>query len=993
MARLLRQLKLGGSTIAVLAATSLFHNTDAYAQGADNAATPGSTLPIEDVVVTGTNIRGVSPIGSDLVTVDQESIQTTGGITLEQVLADLPMLTGFGQAGQGSEAGSTVFAPNIHQLGSSASTSTLTLIDGHRFPIAATSHSEVDPNIVAPNMIERIEVIADGTSSIYGSDAVAGVVNLITRKSFEGLQLDAQLGTGEGVNDKSFNMLWGASGNIGSMMFAASYAFRGAITNQSHLAFINPNHIAEGGTNFDSFNCNPATVQPNGTGNIYLSPTSGTSVANVAANSPCFSPAGDLFPSDVRTDVMAKLVHNFSDRLEVDGEVVFSDYNDHTQADPGTVTATAFGPGAANAAQINPFYQLPVGFAGVATKESVRYDFNGLLPPTISRSGADYLYSDIKADFAFFSDWHLTAMGLAGWSEGYTGPNTALCGSCVDLALNGTTNTSGSLTTPSIVNTNIIVTQSPLTASNALDVWNPVASNKTSPTVLAGLETQQSDTRAIWMMQQARADLTGTLFDLPAGPLKVAVGGEMFRQSEIQSLNGTLNIGPSAPGSAGTITSGGSQEHTFHFGRIVYAAYGEFDIPVISPDMDIPFVKKVDVDLAARYDHYSDVGPTTNPKVSADWTVLDGWKLRANWSTSFVAPALDSIGDPSQSYNASYSGVSVNNGGFTANPALFPIITSLPAGAAIQSGTAATPCTGASASCVVGSTTFQGITFIRGGGPSMRPQTGHGWSVGTDVAPNFLPNFSASLTWWNNTFIGGVTSPNIAFDINNPALGLVTFYPSCATPAQVQALTGGIPVTAVLPACILYIQNFDQRNVLNLAVSGVDASFHYVFSTDDFGAFKLAEGLTQYVKFHQQVGAGGPVFSVLNTNGFNQTFPSVSLTSRFDIGWTYEGIAADLFWNFTGGYRNFGANTVLPILDNAQGFPVGGGDPVTSNSTFDLHVSYELPQNPYGDQQVFLTATNFLNSRPPFYNSLAGYDSYEASPIGRIISIGFREKL
>lgn len=981
MNNLLRRLNLGGSTVALIAATTFLPS----ASHAQTAASP----PVEEVVVTGTSIRGISPVGSNLISVGQEEIADTGGITLEQVMSDIPVLTGFGQAGQGSEAGSTVFAPNIHQLGSSASTSTLTLIDGHRFPIAATSHSEVDPNIVSPNMIERIEIIADGTSSIYGSDAVAGVVNIITRKSFDGLQVSSQYGTGEGVSDKSLDLLWGANGDIGSFMFAASYAYRGPISNLSHLAFINPNHLAQGGTNFASFNCNPATLQPNGSGNIYLSATDTTSgLANVAANSPCFSSEGSLLPEDVRTDVMAKLIHNFGTRLEVTAEIVASDYNDHSFSDPGTATVTVFGAGP----QANPFFELPAGFNGTATKETIRYDFNGLLPPSVSRSGADYLYSDINADYNIDDNWHFTFLGLAGWSEGYTGPNTGLCGSCVDLALNGTTNTSGSLTTPSIVNSNLILTQLPLTTSNALDVWNPVGTNRTSSAVLSELETGQSDTRAMWLMDQVRGNLTGSLFNLPAGPLKIAVGGEMFRQSEIQSLTSSLNIGPSAPGDVGTIAAGGAQEHVFRFGRIVYAAYGEADIPVISPDMKIPFVQDVEVDLAARYDHYSDVGPTTNPKASLDWTVTDGVKLRANWSTSFVAPALDSIGDPSQSYNAAYSGVSINNGGFTASPSLFPVITQLPAGAAIQSGTTSTPCTAASVSCVVGSSTFQGITYIRGGGPTMRPQTGHGWSLGGDFAPSIVPNLDVSLTWWNNTFIGGVTSPNIAFDVNTPSLGLVTFYPNCATSAQVQALAGGIPVTAVLPSCILYIQNFNQRNVLNLAISGIDASAHYLIPTDAFGTFKLGETLTEFLKFHQQVGAGSPVFSVLNTNGFNQTFPSIQLMSRFDFGWAYDAFAADLFFNFTGGYRNWGASTVIPVLHNAVGLPIGGGDAVKANKTFDLHLSYQLPPTIIGSSQIYLTGTNIFNSRPPFYNSAAGYDSYEASPIGRILSIGVQDK-
>jgi len=164
-----------GSAVTLGIAMSLAA-TGAMAQAAP--AGEAAANSVEEIVVTGTALRGVAPVGSNLVSVNREALQATGSQTVTGALASVPALSGI--TGQGTT--SAFYQPSIHQLGASASNSTLVLIDGHRGPTGGTNHTFLDPNIVPGIAIERVEVLAEGASSLYGSDAVAGVINFITRK-------------------------------------------------------------------------------------------------------------------------------------------------------------------------------------------------------------------------------------------------------------------------------------------------------------------------------------------------------------------------------------------------------------------------------------------------------------------------------------------------------------------------------------------------------------------------------------------------------------------------------------------------------------------------------------------------------------------------------------------------------------------------------------------------------------------------------------------
>ncbi|HEX8470796.1 MAG TPA: TonB-dependent receptor plug domain-containing protein, partial [Brevundimonas sp.] len=178
---------------------------------------------VDDVVVTGTSIRGVAPVGSNVISVTQEDIQKTGAQTVQQLLKSVPQVTGFNNAGQGgfgSADGSGTNAPTIHSLGASASNNTLILIDGNRVAPTGLNHALSDPSIVPPIALERVEVLPEGASSVYGSDAVAGVLNFITRRRYDGFEATAQVGFGDGYRTYSGGLIAGTAWDTGSAFVA-----------------------------------------------------------------------------------------------------------------------------------------------------------------------------------------------------------------------------------------------------------------------------------------------------------------------------------------------------------------------------------------------------------------------------------------------------------------------------------------------------------------------------------------------------------------------------------------------------------------------------------------------------------------------------------------------------------------------------------------------------------------------------------------------------
>jgi iron complex outermembrane receptor protein len=972
MIKLTRHLKLGTSTLATLAIAALAP-----------AAAQAPAAPVESVTVTGTSIRGVATVGSNVINVGQQEIKEIGAQTVADVLVNVPSITGMGSAGQG-ENHTSYYQPTIHQLGSSLSNSTLVLIDSHRAPAGDTNHPVVDPNIIPTLMLERVEVLADGSSSTYGSEAIAGVINFITRKKFDGILFNAQAGFIDGQASKQASFLVGTTGEKSAVLFSYQFSNKGQLL-ASHRPFTNPDQRARaaangitgtGNSNFNTFNCDPATLRPNAAGNNYYVNAQGTAqVANSANNAFCNTWNSDvLIEKEVRHALMSKGIHELTPDITLTAEVVYATLARDSLGSPGVLTGTAFGPGsgAARATQLNPFYTNPPGTTGITSQE-IRWDSSSVLGPSNVFHKARSVFADVGVEWRINDDWVVNGLANYAHDDSQSGTYNGLNTGVAFLALNRTTNAGGSLTAPSIPGTNTVILNDTLTAANALDVWNPAATNRTSAALRDQLRDSATVIRKMFGIAQFRLTANGTLLNLPAGPVKVAFGFE-----ELDSTLYQTSVGPNGTGPA-TINSRNYSWLGEH--RKDSAGFAEFIFPLISPDMNVPLVQKFDLNLSGRYDHYSDVGNTSNPKIAWNWDVFDGFRLRGNWSTSFVAPALDVPG--SAQYPGYYAGntfqAQTNNSNVSV--AAYPLVTQL----------GIPGCTSASITCNIAA--IQGIVN-RSGDANVKPIRGRSWSVGFDFTPDFISGLTSQVTYWHTGMLGGITGPNFNNVINSKSMqSLVTFTPNCATPAQIAALQGAIPQSAALPACAQYLFKDPNSNYLNVEIGGIDAAIQYAYPTDTWGDFRFGVAGTQFIQFDEAFGIGavGDYFDILNTTGANTAFPSVATSMRANLGWSFEDYNVNLFMNYTGAYKNWG-NPVNPITLDANLNPAGGGDHVKANVTFDLNLAYTFSTPWTGDNEISLNFRNLFDKEPPFYNATRGYDDWVASPYGRVIQIGFQAK-
>src|SRR5580700_9478594 len=165
------------------------------AEDADKSSTQDEPK-LEEIVVTGTLIRGVAPTGAELISVTPQDIQATGATSTDQLLSSIPQIGNFfnnpPQIASGNNGSLQINRPSIRPLpnpNSATGALSLVLVDGHRIVGAGVSQSAPDPDVLPTSVIERVEIVPDGGSSIYGADAVGGVINFVTKRHFSGVDV------------------------------------------------------------------------------------------------------------------------------------------------------------------------------------------------------------------------------------------------------------------------------------------------------------------------------------------------------------------------------------------------------------------------------------------------------------------------------------------------------------------------------------------------------------------------------------------------------------------------------------------------------------------------------------------------------------------------------------------------------------------------------------------------------------------------------------
>ncbi|MDB5443167.1 MAG: hypothetical protein JWP73_1543, partial [Phenylobacterium sp.] len=558
-----RKQLLSSSMSGAFALAALLSAAAAHAQPSPPATRPAakagpaaSPSEVSEVVVTGTLLRGVAPTGTDLITVDRQDIIATGAASAGDLLATIPQIGFFGTLPRGNQdAGSPLVTPNLRNLGLPGDSTTLILMDGHRIVGAGILQTFPDPTIIPPGILERVEVTPGGGSSIYGSDAIGGVINFITRRNFDGVEATGQYGFANNYSTYDANLTIGRAWSGGSGVLSYAYAKHDDLLGADR-SYATSNHTAQGGSDLRNTACNP--------GNITIGTTTYALPGRVAGtlNRCDDQKAVDIYPEETRHSVFGSFVQQLTPKLEFSTTAYWSQRN--------TVVRTAQSSQSGVITTANPYFQ-PIG---AERAQTVAFSYAGVFGPsnvTPQRFQSYGATSTLKYDVT--DRWQIRAQANVGrsFNEIHEDLVNASAGS---LALGGTT------------------------TATAL---NPYDLSATNPAVLATINDFQNLALASQRMAQFQVVADGALFTLPGGDVRLAVGAETLYSNLKQQLRSgpTSATGP-VPNALGS--------------RTVNALFAEVLIPIVGPDNGRPGLRSLELSASVRHDDYNDVGGTTNPK-------------------------------------------------------------------------------------------------------------------------------------------------------------------------------------------------------------------------------------------------------------------------------------------------------------------------------------------------------------------------------------------
>jgi iron complex outermembrane receptor protein len=877
---------LKSSASCALALMSLMAATGARAQDTAPESSQGTEANQEgqaedDIVVTGTLIHGVAPTGTNVISRNREAILQSGPSSAADVLAEIPQLSYFGTAPRANQdAGSPVFFPNVRNLGASGGQDTLLLINGHRMVGQGILSTTADPSVIPPAVLQRVDVIPDGGSSIYGSDAIGGVINFITRPRFDGIEAAARYGFADHYEAFDADLTLGKDWGSGSIYVAYAYAWHGDLLGL-YRDYATSNHLAQGGSDLRNTACSPGNITVGAV--TYALPARQPNTLNR-----CDDPdAIDLYPREERHSIFGSFLQHLTPSLEFNATAYWSQRDTQVRTAQATTTGTI--------RALNPYFQ-PIG---AETSHSVGFSWSGVFGPSnitnqhfVSYGTTETLTWDVGGS------WRIRAMGNFGRSESAIHEDT-INATAAAIALAGTT------------------------VATALNPYNPSATNSA---VLATIENWENFSTGVQELAEGRIVADGSLFSLPGGEVRVAVGGEYHYNNLRQLVSGPRGI-----------TAGATRTYS---SRTVTSAFGEIVVPLFSAANGMPGLRSLTVAGSVRYDDYSDVGGTTNPKVGVTWEPFRSLTIRGNWGQSFHAPGLESVSPLGQQAQV------------------------LPVSPFLRPGDSP-------------------LNFLRptivlaGGNPDLLPETASTWSVGADWRPDIIPGLLLSATYYNINFknrIGLISATTLFTDPN-----FQSFYIINPTLQQAQAATVGMTVVGAPSIAALF--------------AGAPGSSPYLLADarlQNFGGIKV-EGIDFHLAYTRRFGrltlradwAGTWTLSRLTATGANGPFTDTLANGTGDL----------FFAGSLGG--QIGGFTALARLNYRSGFPILGlvnQTRIGSFKTVDLNLAYTIPRGSLlGGTQLTLNIDNLFDVGPPYANvSNTNFSQYNGTTLGRLIQLGIR---
>jgi iron complex outermembrane recepter protein len=928
-----------GQEIRVAQATSTTAQTSSVQNSntvTTTSASSDTNTALSEIVVTGTSIKGLDAETALPVTVMRaEDIARTGATSVEDLFRYISSASSAGSTVQAQATGFQTGSISTISLRGLGSSRTLILINGLRSApygggSGGTAGNSVDIGSIPVAAIERVEILQDGASAIYGSDAIAGVVNFILREDFQGVDTSVYGGapTRSGGGTEQQGNFFGGIGDLKTDRYNITLGLSFDHT-QEILGDTRPfatRYSPQYGNDVTSSFAFPANIA------VFPAPPKGSPTTINPAVGACAPSLNDAnFPAQCRFD------NSGFDSLQPDTKRGNGLLSGHYQlTDTTQLYAEASFAQVETLTQVQPVplsYQNPL----LPSNPFLAYQANLLATqypnyhnPAITPTAAAFL---LPPSSPYYPTAFAAANGMAGlplnliYRDFANGPRLEDDTADTTRAVGGWKgNLLGWDFDTSILYSEVKVKEDlksgfplyseimPILDSGIINPFGPT----TDPSALAaakGAEFVGQD----WSSKTSLTSLSGhasrAFFDLPGGPFSGAVGAEVRRE--------TFEYDPSGPIQTGDITGEGGNQLPENAARSVESAYLEVNMPI---------VHSLDADAAVRYDHYQNVGSTVNPKGSLKFQPVDWWLLRTSVGSGFRAPSLTDL------YAAQATSVTSNG---TRDPIKCPTFDPNNPACSFQFST------------------------VTGGNPNLKPEKSDTITLGTVFQPtkNLTIGFDTFWIYLKNSIVDG-------------GLPVSVILQNAASATQFASL-----IQRDANGNIVFISQ-TNANLFKTNVSGTDVDFKYAFDVGDYGRLSFVLDGTYYYKFSEQNPDGswtGQIDKGISTE------PGVISRWRHtaSLAYSISNWDASLIEHFQKRYHDSNGN-----ITGAARY-VGAYDTLDTQLSYHLNKAWTFTG---GIINIGNTSPPYANYASSANNFVGGYDLSYADPRGRFIygRVGFQ---
>ena len=778
---------------------------------------------LDELEVTGSRIKRVDLETSTPVTViNREQIEAAGDSTVAELLRS-STFNSFGSFRDQSGFGSGFVGVAQVSLRGLGSQRTLVLLDGRRFgTIPGSGAASVNLNQIPIDIVERVEILRDGASAIYGSDAIAGVVNVITRKDIDGATLTIQAEDPEVDNGEAerISLAGGMSSSNGNLTFGIEHFEREPIFDRDFPEFA----VAPDSFGISSFGFPGSYIILGGdlAGGNYVDPRCPLNVGDsalfpnsyrwtlstgLAGNSNpgetrCgYNFANDtiLFPETERNAGFVNANYELTDNINLVSRMLISQ-NETRGRFAGAPITTPFPTISAD----NPNNPINILIdQGDATEDDLAPVL--VLARTVPSGNRDSYVKDNSFDWFAGLEGVLDLFGGSDWSVGAQYIRNTVDGFTYNLANKRTLQ--NAIDNGSLDFFNVQGLSNEEWLQNTSDVF---ANARHTGVFQAETEYTLLDGSFSW-----------DLFQTANGPVPIVIGAEYyeldFSQENDPESNQLIIAG----------TSGG--DNIAGVGRDVTSFYAESIVPLPG---------NIDVNLAGRYDDYSDFGSTFNPKVSVGWRPTDAWLVRASYGEGFRAPSMTELyGNQSESFPPAVDLVGCANGVASCNPTQY--------------------------------------RAFFGGNPDLEAEESE--SINFGVVWNPLDQLSFELSYYDIEFDNQITTISLqrAFQLEQDGFAN--------------------PVVRNNDGTVNFV-SLTNQNLSGVQTDGLDFNATYGFDTDGMGRFNFQLDVSHVLSYETEGAPGDGFDDILDSNGIPETRANLLVNwalANWEASWVTNYISAN----------------------------------------------------------------------------------------------------